>query len=71
MEKACAKCGLRFRCGADTPDCWCKGVAAWQPLRERAMEQYADCLCQTCLSLAFFAPSVQQSVWGIGRKGRF
>ena len=50
MEKVCAKCGLQFDCGADTPDCWCRTVAAWQPVRESVLEQYADCLCKTCLS---------------------
>lgn len=33
MEKVCAKCGLRFQCGADTPECWCKSVAAYQSVR--------------------------------------
>ena len=67
MQKRCVKCGLEFDCGADTLDCWCKTMAAWQPARAAAGEQYLDCLCITCLSMMFF-PS---SVWGIRRKGRF
>jgi len=70
VQKLCAKCGLPFECAAperseDAPDCWCISEAAWQGNRAVVQEQYTDCLCKTCLSLAFFSQSPLKSVWGI------
>jgi hypothetical protein len=63
-RKRCAKCGLPFDC-AVSPDCWCKGVAAWRDVRASAQEKYKDCLCPTCFSLSFYHPSTLRNVWGI------
>src|SRR5437867_3949997 len=63
VQKSCAKCALPFECSGPSPECWCRTVTAWQPVRASATEQYGDCLCQTCLSLAFYPPSVLESVW--------
>ena len=60
MQKRCAQCGLPFECVA-SEDCWCQRAAAWQGARK----EYADCLCETCLSLAFYHPSTLKSAWGI------
>lgn len=46
MVKPCAKCSLPFECAALSPECWCKRVTAWEPVRASTMEQYGGCLCQ-------------------------
>jgi len=70
MEKHCAKCSLPFECLAPSSECWCKTIKPFQPVRQQAMTQYADCLCKTCLSLKFFPPDQLQRAWGIGRRER-
>lgn len=45
----CEGCGTAFACGADTGACWCTAVRT-DPLEvERLSEQFARCLCPSCL----------------------
>jgi cysteine-rich CWC protein len=46
-EKRCAACGEQFECYAG--GCWCDSVPLSELTRARLLEQYADCLCPTCL----------------------
>lgn len=64
MRKVCAKCGLPFECAALAPDCWYQTMAAWEGVRRMVREEYPDCLCMTCFSLAFYHPSTLKHVWG-------
>jgi cysteine-rich CWC protein len=65
VQKVCAKCGLPFECASPASDCWCMTVLAWESVRASALEKYKDCLCKTCLSLAFYHPSTLKNVWGL------
>jgi hypothetical protein len=48
--KRCARCGGAFRCGADTPSCWCDGLTLSVEQRARLAELRLDgCLCPDCL----------------------
>jgi cysteine-rich CWC protein len=64
MEKHCANCTVPFECAAPSPECWCLQVPAWQPVRAMATQQYAGCLCKTCLSLLkFWSPEQLHTIW--------
>src|SRR5215468_4847255 len=65
MQKLCSKCSLPFECSANTPDCWCQGVAAWEGVRQMVRQKYPDCLCKTCFSMTFYHPNTLKSAWGI------
>jgi cysteine-rich CWC protein len=65
VQKLCSKCGLAIECATPAPDCWCQTVAAWEGVRRMVREEYADCLCQTCFSLAFYSPSTLKNMWGL------
>lgn len=48
--KRCARCGSEFRCGADTPSCWCDSVRLADDQRARlAGLRLEGCLCPACL----------------------
>lgn len=48
--KRCARCGSEFRCGADTPSCWCDRVRLSEAQRARLAELGLEgCLCPDCL----------------------
>ena len=61
MQRFCARCSLPFECAA-SETCWCQSEAAWQGVRT----EHEDCLCKTCLWLAFYHPNTLKSAWGIG-----
>jgi len=46
-DKRCVACGEQFACHAG--GCWCDAVALTAETQARLLEQYADCLCPTCL----------------------
>lgn len=46
----CARCGVRFRCGAGTSACWCDAVELTAEQRIRLTElRLEGCLCRRCL----------------------
>lgn len=45
METRCVNCSLPVECAAPSPECWCKSIPAWRPIREAS----PDCLCKICL----------------------
>jgi hypothetical protein len=61
MDKRCANCALPVECAAPSPECWCKSIPAWQPIRETS----SGCLCKMCLSLKFWSPAQRRTVWGL------
>ena len=49
-SKRCVRCGAGFRCGADTPSCWCDGITLTEEQRARLAEmRLVGCLCRDCL----------------------
>jgi hypothetical protein len=49
-SKRCPRCGATFRCGADTPSCWCDGLRLTPEQRARLAElRLEGCLCRDCL----------------------
>jgi hypothetical protein len=49
-RKRCARCGAGFRCGADTPSCWCDGLTLTAEQRARLADlRLEGCLCRDCL----------------------
>ena len=48
-EKRCQQCGQAFDCGG-LLGCWCWRVKLDQAARATLRQQYADCLCPSCLA---------------------
>jgi hypothetical protein len=46
-QKMCPCCGTQFDCAAG--GCWCDDVSVTDSRRTALRENYADCLCPTCL----------------------
>lgn len=48
--RRCARCGDAFRCGAESPSCWCDHVRLSEGQRARLAELLLEgCLCRRCL----------------------
>jgi hypothetical protein len=61
MEKTCSKCGLIFNCGNELRGCWCEEVHLDQETLDLLKENYANCLCPTCLKNFEHPAPVKQS----------
>jgi hypothetical protein len=46
--KSCAKCGTAFEC-LHNADCWCMNITLTQENLNFLKENFADCLCPSCL----------------------
>jgi len=46
--KACAVCATPFLC-RPAPGCWCEGVSLSRETSQALCQDYADCLCPSCL----------------------
>ncbi len=49
FQKKCARCRSAIICYADPLECWCKEKKASENLRHSLSEQFAGCLCKSCL----------------------
>lgn len=47
--KTCPKCGNQFECRHDA-SCWCVKITLSDVVKEELKNNYADCLCKTCLT---------------------
>ena len=47
-QKVCGACGAPFECGG-LWFCWCRDVRLDEATRKKLREQFADCLCPSCL----------------------